>query len=224
MRGTIRHISTLMIVVAGLTSAAGLWWPPLAQQTETVPGWSVTGGLSSIRSGYTATLLPNGKVLVAGGEELLLPVGGSEWVTNKAELYDPATGVWSPTGSLPGAAFFTQRPAAQRQGFSRRGLLGADQLASEAELYDPSTGKVECEAGWGAWYPYSDALAQWQGLDCRCVRRPLGAAGLYDPATETLSATGSPQTARWRHTATLLPNGKVLVAGGARNSDVSLLL
>jgi hypothetical protein len=72
MKATIRRVPKLMVVVAGLMSAAGLSWLPLAQETETVPGWSVTGGLSSIRSGYTATLLPNGKVLVAGGEELLL--------------------------------------------------------------------------------------------------------------------------------------------------------
>ena len=70
MKATIRRVSNL-IMVAGLTSATGLWWPPLAQETETVPGWSVTGGLSSIRSRYTATLLPNGTIRVAGGETTL---------------------------------------------------------------------------------------------------------------------------------------------------------
>ena len=56
--------------------------------------WSVTGSLNTAREYYTATLLPNGKVLVAGGLDDSLGVLAS------AELYDPATGTWTFTGSL----------------------------------------------------------------------------------------------------------------------------
>src|SRR5205085_2059459 len=53
-----------------------------------------TGSLNTARYGHTATLLPNGKVLVAGGG------GYSGYNITSAELYDPASGSWSATGSL----------------------------------------------------------------------------------------------------------------------------
>src|ERR1039457_2483941 len=57
--------------------------------TET---WTPTHPMSTGRDGLTATLLPNGKVLVAGG-------WNGSYLTS-AELYDPATGTWTTTGSL----------------------------------------------------------------------------------------------------------------------------
>src|SRR5438105_1762049 len=60
-----------------------------ATAQSVAPGWSYTGSLNTPRSGHTATLLPNGKVLVAGGYS-----GGP---LDSAELYDPATGTWSVT-------------------------------------------------------------------------------------------------------------------------------
>jgi N-acetylneuraminic acid mutarotase len=56
--------------------------------------WSNTGSLRIGRAYHTAILLPNGKVLVAGGEDR------AHYYLASAELYDPATGTWSPTGSL----------------------------------------------------------------------------------------------------------------------------
>ena len=55
--------------------------------------WSVTGSMGADREDFTATLLPNGKVLVAGGFS-------NSSFSNSAELYDPATGTWSVTGAL----------------------------------------------------------------------------------------------------------------------------
>src|SRR5438552_17395831 len=56
----------------------------------TTPTWVPTGNLNAARSGHTATLLPNGKVLVVGGA----------FDDNSAELYDPAIATWSLTGRL----------------------------------------------------------------------------------------------------------------------------
>ena len=52
--------------------------------------WTATGSLSTARYSHTATLLPNGKVLVAGGIDGI-------YVLSSAELYDPATGTWTAT-------------------------------------------------------------------------------------------------------------------------------
>ncbi len=54
--------------------------------------WAATGPMAAARAQHTATLLPNGKVLVSGGYNGSPPAS--------AELYDPATGVWTTTGSL----------------------------------------------------------------------------------------------------------------------------
>ncbi len=68
---------------------------PLQAASQT---WSNTGSLAAARYGHTATLLPNGKVLAAGG------LSGSDPLIG-AELYDPATGTWSATGSLNTARY-----------------------------------------------------------------------------------------------------------------------
>ena len=55
--------------------------------------WQPTGDLTIVREFHTATLLPDGKVLAAGG-------AGPGFVLASAELYDPATGAWGLTGSM----------------------------------------------------------------------------------------------------------------------------
>src|SRR5438094_168165 len=75
--------SALLLV----STAAALLGAPLATHGGPV-NFVITGSLATARTFHTATLLPNGKVLVAGGGN------------NSAELYDPASGTWSATGSL----------------------------------------------------------------------------------------------------------------------------
>ncbi|HEV8553092.1 MAG TPA: kelch repeat-containing protein [Casimicrobiaceae bacterium] len=61
---------------------------PVTKTLSTSPSWIPTGNLNTARSGHTATLLANGKVLVVGGRNNVSP-----YVPDSAELYDPATGV-----------------------------------------------------------------------------------------------------------------------------------
>jgi hypothetical protein len=68
------------------------------------PGtWTSTGSMKTAQSGHTATLLNNGKVLVAGGGD------ASHNVTATAELYNPATGTWTSTGSMTTPVSITQQ-------------------------------------------------------------------------------------------------------------------
>jgi hypothetical protein len=73
-----------------------------ASRLATDPSWTQTGSMSTFRAFQTATLLANGKVLVAGGTAPL----------SSAELYDPATGMWTTTGSMRDARQEQHRDAA----------------------------------------------------------------------------------------------------------------
>jgi hypothetical protein len=90
-RSILRRPFDLILALVGLISVATFLLESVAL-AQADPIWIPTGSLNTPRSGHTATLLPNGKVLAAGGRN------GS--VLNSAELYDPATGAWSTTGSL----------------------------------------------------------------------------------------------------------------------------
>ena len=89
--------------------------------------------MGTARDRHTATLLPSGKVLVAGGES---GVG----VSNSAELYDPASGTWTATGSL-GTARRNHTATLLPNGkvLVAGGNNGPGALRS-AELYDPARG------------------------------------------------------------------------------------
>ena len=85
----------LTLVVFGLLTGATLMADPSrrASGQAATPSWRYTGNLNTARSNHTATLLQNGKVLVAGGFD-------GNHSLNSAELYDPASGTWTSTGNL----------------------------------------------------------------------------------------------------------------------------
>ena len=179
-----------------------------------------TGSMADVRAGQTETLLPDGKVLIAGGA-LLGSFGGT------AELYDPATGTFSPTGSMSFARYNHTATLLTNGKVLVQGGTSTCVPPPPAELYDPATGlftetggsNLKCDRSFATATLLTNGNVLVVGGDTQIG--PLDAAELYDPSTGTFTAAGSltmvnPTTyyAPYGHTATLLGNGKVLIAGG----------
>src|SRR6266536_2532792 len=114
------------LVIAGPVSALSLS-PADAPFT-----FDNTGSLGTARHSHTATLLPNGKVLVAGGFN-------SSGILASAELYDPASGTWTATGSLGTPRRSHTATLLPNGKVLVAGGLSTSVVAS-AELYDPASG------------------------------------------------------------------------------------
>ena len=223
-----RHRVGLILALVGLISAVALMsGPTRLASAQTAPSWSYTGNLNAARSYVPATLLPNGKVLVAGGS-FDSPYTGDL----TAELYDPATGTWSATGSAASnfgtgaesAGFFNHTATLLPNGkVLVAGGSEFDGSFKSAELYDPATGtwsytstpNTARESHTATLLPNGKVLIA-AGFDYDY--NSLNTAELYDPATGTWSRTGNLNVSRVYHTATLLPNGKVLVEGGVEEN------
>ncbi len=100
--------------------------------------WAETASMNVARYCHTATLLSNGKVLVAGGSDLVARGQGGNLTS--AELYDPATGKWTITGSMKAASSGAQA-VLQPDGKVRiPACYEGDQKRPGDNLYDPATG------------------------------------------------------------------------------------
>lgn len=177
--------------------------------------WTPTGSLKVGRLRHSASLLPDGRVLVAGGTTSR---NGSLVVTSSCEIYDPSTGQWENTQSLPWERA-SQSMIALPSG--KILLVGGYPYAVECALFDPTTfqwrrtgspttafptgensltllpdGTVLLAGGWGGS----------MGMSAVCE--------IYDPTMEKWSRTGDLKNRRAGHRTFLLPNGKVLIAGG----------
>ncbi|WP_156440062.1 kelch repeat-containing protein [Burkholderia savannae] len=183
--------------------------------TVTATGqWLSVDDLTQARYAHTATLLPNGKVLVTGGANNLgVPLSSTE-------LYDPASNTWA------AGAGMTQARSAHTATLLPNGKVlaaGGAGILFSGEVYDPAS---------DTWTPVVAAVTT---TDVRSAHTAtllpngkvliaggvddfgsaLASARIYDPVSNGWTSAASMNQARRAHTATLLPNGKVLVAGGA---------
>ena len=182
--------------------------------------WTDIANLHNARESHTATLLPNGNVVVAGGQ-------GSGNVIANTEVYSPTTGAWTTSGNLNTArasanAVLLPSASVMVAGGCVSACLGGN--TNTAELYNSVNGS----------WSYTGSMATprvYFGMVLLASGKVLAAGGctgqnsngctgvtakaeIYDPSTGKWTATGSMKTARGAFTATLLQSGKVLVAGG----------
>jgi hypothetical protein len=166
------------------------------------------------RSGHTATLLPNGKVLIAGGS-----------YDSSAELYDPVAGIFTTTESMTVARQEHTATLLQNGKVLITGGWSEGGPVASAEVYDPATGTftltgsmtISREEHTATLLPSGKVLIT--GGDDETLGDANGggtleSAEVYDPASGTFAPTGNMTVARQQHTATLLSNGAVLIAGG----------
>jgi large repetitive protein len=189
-----------------------------AELLDHATGTFVSAGTES-RDLHTATLLQNGKVLLVGGETGWTGIPPSPIVTASADLYDPATGVFQATGDMTTGR---ESHTATLLGDGRVLVTGGARLQGTtwetlqtAEIYDPASGTFSSTGSMVNARSFHTATLLSNGNVLVTGGNVGGVtAELYDPVTGSFALTGSMSVARSSHTATLLPNGKVLVVGG----------
>ncbi|MDQ2949340.1 MAG: kelch motif-containing protein, partial [Acidobacteriota bacterium] len=192
-----------------------LYWVAAAAYGSTAlaqsPGtFTATGKMTRARSAHTATLLPNGKVLLSGG------FGALGFGEATAELYDPSTGAFAATGNMTTRGWHTATLLADGRVLIVGGFGGVDGIGKGslpiAELYDTSTGTFTTTGATITALTYHTATLLRDG---RVLIAGPAAAELYDPVSGAFTATGAysvPGTIN-PTTATLLSDGKVLLTG-----------
>jgi hypothetical protein len=174
--------------------------------------FQATSNMAAGRAAHTAVLLGDGKVLIEGGG------GGSCTVAPNPELYDPVTGAFNLTGSSAYPALFPVAASLLANGSVLTTLDAGCDFDNRTEVYNSSNGTFASAANMTTDRGYSTATLLPDNsvlITGRDASRVGGSAELYNPSTGAFSAANGmfPQSEEG-HTATLLPNGAVLLAGG----------
>ncbi|HVS88720.1 MAG TPA: kelch repeat-containing protein [Candidatus Acidoferrum sp.] len=192
-----------------------------------VAGYCNSGSMATPRRFHTGTLLPNGLVLITGGDPNTSTSG-----TTSAELYNPLTRTFSPTGNMNTARAAHTATLLPNGKVLITGGRGPSGVLASAELYDPSSGtftltgsmSVARQDAKATLLPNGRVLITGGYPGPSSVPYPTGttSAEIYDPATGSFASAGNMTVTRIHHAAVLLPNGKVLIVGGQSDPNTYL--
>ncbi|HEY1907077.1 MAG TPA: kelch repeat-containing protein [Myxococcaceae bacterium] len=229
----VRHLGTGngALLADGRVLLTGGGLPGIAETEIYDPAsrtWTTASPMGTERRLHTVTLLRDGRVLIAGGFVCCVVEGQtvSETATAAAELFDPATGNFTPTGSmavpraLHQATLLPDGRVLLSGGVGDGGSPGAPG-PEHAEVYDPATGTFSAAGDLQSSRFLHTAILLTDGrvLAVGGVASPgdrsaVALTELYDPATNAWAPGPTLQAAFPGATATLLGNGKVLIFGG----------
>jgi hypothetical protein len=203
---------------AGADTDANFLYDPSHQS------WRPTGAMTLPRQYFTATLLVDGRVLIAGGWPLGVDTHRS-WPA-QAELFDPSTGSFTLTGSL-----HTPRESATatRLADGRVLIAGGDEhpvqeVIAQAEIYDPASGTFSATGNMVTPREFDSATLMSDGRVLlvggdSVGTGPLASAEVFDPGSGLFAATnslpGGPNQGRHDPATVLLKDGRLLVLGGS---------
>lgn len=198
--------------------------------------WTLTGSMGFKRSSFFATVLADGKVLVGGGVGRPAPDGpdsGAGGSLGTTEIYDPATGVFTPgppTVEATAASFETAVTLASGKVLLVRANEPRDGGTSNCEIYDPST------SSWSLTGKMLPGTRRGYVLVVLADGRVLVAGGsdaadpatgrktveVFDPSTETWTSAADLKTARMSAEGSRLLSGQVLISGGWENQNPAI--
>lgn len=188
--------------------------------------FSLTGSMNSARLGHTAVLLRNGKVLVSGGWNVDFSA------IDLDDMFAPATEEFSPSVSMNDARMGHTATVLNDGSVLLAG--GADDFGvlASAEACDADADTCNLVGAMTVARQYATATLLKNGevlltggisSSATCTGCATNTAELYNPKTAAFTPTGSMHTPRSGQTATILPNGTVLIAGGLDDQTNTVL-
>lgn len=225
------HTATLLphgkVLLAGGYNARGEYLGSAEIFDPATGMFTPAGSMSRARAEHVAVQLKDGRVLFIGG------VGEGWSFLSSAELYDPATATFASTGAMrvPRTSHAAVRLADGRVLVvgGNQGRRAAVQLYTSAEVYDPATGAFAPVGDMAVRRHKHDAVLLEDGRvlitggsDERDSDGVYTSAELFDPRTRAFRTTGAMRLPRYKHrgTSVVLPDRRVLLAGGATRAEL----
>lgn len=219
------HTATLLqngnvLIAGGINSSASSISNTTEIYDSTAGTFTLTGNTNSVRKQHASTLLNSGKVLITGGSD------GSNGL-NTAEIYDSTTGTFTLTGNMNSVRADHTTTLLQN---GKVFIVGGSADSDKAEIYDSTTETFLATSSSMQYYEYASTvidnpiaitlnsglvlLAGGGFIQSGGVGNTFEYAIFYSSGTDEASSAGVMNYKRQIHTASLLQDGTVLIAGG----------